>query len=394
MKNKKFMMLVVMTFSLGIIMLFGSSYSLIISENDNKNIIRIPEFNNFYQDSIKVSILNNKEIEYNFEIINTGNRDIKYRIDITPSSDDKINKIINYSYIVNNYKSDTYTLSLNNNIIQNHLLNSNMKDKYQVNFFFKDVYDSPVPFETTINIYATYNNNLYATEELESMHSDDLKKINGNMIYISNNPNNYVWFNCKDNYQSGTEYCEKWRIIGSFDQNIENGINSYKSLKLVKDLSDDEITFNLDEMDGKYNNSYINSYLNGAYYEKMSDSTKKLIMKAKWNIGDVTALDYEKVKEEEKKNIYYAYIGLPSPSDYLVDDNNWMTYDQTILLLNKNNDYVNVINNGLTFDNAYDEIAYVPSVYLRSDVSFIDGDGSFDKPYALDIVNALTYGKK
>ena len=64
-----------------------------------------------------------------------------------------------YSYMVNNYKSGTLTLSNSKNIVQNHSLRNNMNDLYQVSFFFSDIYDSLEPFNTSLSIFVTKDTN-------------------------------------------------------------------------------------------------------------------------------------------------------------------------------------------------------------------------------------------
>ena len=369
-------------------MLLGSSYSLIVSENSDDSVIIIPEFNEFYQKDIRINIVNNKLSEYKFEIINKSNSNIKYRIDINQSVDKKINDIINYSYVVNNYKSKTLNLGKNSNIIQNHLLDKNMNDMYTVSFFFSDIYDSLEPLTTSLNIFVTKDTNKYATEIIEELDENEVRKNNDEVRFIGDNPNNYVWFNCDYNDNN----CERWRIIGSFNQRIENGIDTFKSLKIMREESIDEMPFNKEELNGKFDNSFANSYLNGYYYDKMSDKTRKLITKAQFNIGDVTEFNYDRAYTDEKNNIFYANVGLLSPSDYLMLDNNWMSNSGKTLLLNKNNDYINVYNNGITFYDSYTDFSFIPVVYLRSDVSFINGDGTINNPYSLDIISPLTYG--
>ncbi len=363
-------------------MLLGSSYSLMIKENNEEIVISIPEFKDYYQKDIKIDIINNKLSEYNFKIINESNSDIKYHIDITPSTNKKINEIINYSYMINDDKEKSSNLAYNNIINQNQVLERNKTDNYKVNFFFNNIYDSLEPFKTAMTIYVTKNINQYGVDIVENLNSNEVRKIGNEVRFISSNSNNYIWFNCNNNS------CEKWRIIGSFNQEKENSKDTIKSLKIMRDEPLFELSFNLNELDGQFDNSYANSYLNGFYYDNMSNDTKKLILNARFNIGDVNTLEYNKAYEEEKKEYYYTYIGLLSPSDYLASSN-WMNINQKILLLNKNNDYVNVINNGISTNDAYEEIAYIPVLYLRSDVSFISGTGTINDPYSLGIVSPL-----
>ena len=368
-------------------MLLGSSYSLIIDKNNLDNIISISKFDNFYQKDIVMTLTNNKVLEYPIKIENNSGEDIKYRIDIT-SFDNKKSDIINYSYTLNNYKSEVNKLSDNLNIIQNQKLENNMTDDYKIKIFFNEFNDDINPYNIVLNVIAIKNID-YATDLIDTLPDTES---NNEIRFIGSNPNNYVWFNCDEYYTFGSSHCEKWRIIGSFNTQIEGNSTLYKSLKIIRDLPLDDASFNKDELDGNYDNSFINSYLNGAYYEKMSDSTKKLIFKSKWNIGNTESLNYKMAYQEEQKEFYYAYIGLISPSDYLYSNNKWMNYDREIMLLNKNNSYINVINNGLTKDDSYKDMSFIPSIYLKGDVSFINGDGSINNPYELKIIYPLIYG--
>ena len=357
-------------------MLLGSSYSLMVKESDDEIIIQIPKFKDYYQEALKVDILNNKLSEYKFKIVNESNSDIKYHIDITPSLNNKVNEIINYSYTINNDVGKTANLAYNNIINQNQVLEKNKTDNYKVDFFFNSIYDSLEPFKTTIEVFVTKNTSQYGVDVIENLNNNEVKKVDDEIRFVSSNSNNYVWFNCNNNS------CEKWRIIGSFKQEKENSKETIKSLKIMRDEVLFELAFNMNELDGKFDNSYANSYLNGFYYDTMNDNTKKLILKGRFNIGDVNTLEYKKAYEEEKKEYYYTYIGLLNTSDYLASSN-WMNINYKTLLLNKNNNDVNIINDGITTNDAYEEIAYIPVVYLRSDVTFINGKGTSDNPYSL-----------
>ena len=66
------------------------------------------------------------------------------------------------------------------------------------------------------------------------MASDDP---DNNIRYIGANPNNYVYFNCSDYANQTSETCEKWRIIGVFN-NIEKEDGTKENLiKIVRNDS-------------------------------------------------------------------------------------------------------------------------------------------------------------
>ena len=58
-----------------------------------------------------------------------------------------------------------------------------------------------------------------------------------NIRYIGANPNNYVYFNCNDYSNQSDSTCEKWRIIGAFN-NITKADGSKENLiKIIRDES-------------------------------------------------------------------------------------------------------------------------------------------------------------
>ena len=139
-----------------------------------------------------------------------------------------------------------------------------------------------------------------------------------------------------------------------------------------------------------YDASYINSYANGYFYDNLSDDTQKLILKAKWNIGNVSSDNYEDSLNDEKTDTYYAFVGLPNISDYLYL-NNESYFINNSLLLNKTNGKVNILNNGIKQGNNLSNYNFVPCIYLRGDVSIIGGDGTYKSPYELSIKYPLNY---
>ena len=53
-----------------------------------------------------------------------------------------------------------------------------------------------------------------------------LYSYNNKQYFVGNNVNNYIWFNCDEGYISGSEHCEKWRIIS---------IEPDESIRIIKD---------------------------------------------------------------------------------------------------------------------------------------------------------------
>lgn len=99
---------------------------------------------------------------------------------------------------------------------------TNLSNKVKCNIYFK----------TGENAVTKITN--LASSDTTNMASDDP---DNNIRYIGANPNNYVYFNCSDYANQTSETCEKWRIIGVFN-NIEKEDGTKENLiKIVRDES-------------------------------------------------------------------------------------------------------------------------------------------------------------
>lgn len=108
---------------------------------------------------------------------------------------------------------NTYTFTITfkyNNVdnITNNTLNSKIK------FVFKNTSGMPL-------------NQLILLNEEDTLNTGDgLYNYNNEYYYSGINVNNYVWYNCNDDYNEGENNCERWRIVS---------INNDNSIKIVKD---------------------------------------------------------------------------------------------------------------------------------------------------------------
>ena len=259
----------------------------------------------------------------------------------------------------------------------------------------------------------TIYNNKYATNVIEAVYVNNdegvvsVSKTNelGNKTvreyrYSGNVSTNYVWFNCKDGYTSGEKNCERWRIVGSFYNNT-----GYASLKIVRlDALSKKYAYNSNG-NNNYENSSVYKYLNTEYYKSLESSAKALILNTKWYIGSSNAsLTPGELYDEEAKKTVMANVGLLSLSDYgyansssnwqlkITETNyknsSWLYNENKQLLINATSDNSN--NSYVVGSNIIDESVKIlflvrPSVYLRSDVSIINGLGTFNEPYELKI---------
>ena len=247
-------------------------------------------------------------------------------------------------------------------------------------------------FSASIILSATQNEYKYASSVIEKLgnnNQDNVIKVDNGYRYNKIDSLNYLWFNCQEGFSKGEDYCEKWRIIGSFNNKSEKSNTEYPSLKIISTKSFDNISYNSEE-NNNFDESYINSFANGYYYDKLNSQTQKLILKARWNIGDVKSNNYTDVLKEESNINYYANIALPNISDYLYLQNESFL-GNNYMFLNKTNGNVNVFDGKISNGRNEIEYAFVPCLYLRADVSIISGDGSDSNPYEIAIKYPLNY---
>lgn len=406
MKNR---MLVIGTFVflLGLTMILGTSYSLITNHlvSNETYGFKVANFDVSFNEDTDINVSSipmtdeegiNSSNEYMFTVDNNSDYAINYRLDIIENSNYNIKNVIRYAYSINDSEySDVYLLKDNITINQNKVLKTNASDVYKIKMWLSDDADESYmnkSFSVSIVLSATQNEYKYATtviEKLGNTGKDNVVRSGINYRYKKNSSSNYVWFNCLDGFTNGDNYCERWRIIGSFYNKSELRNDLYPSLKIISTKAYNEIAYNFEE-NNNYDNAYINSFANGYFYDRLSNDTQKLILKAKWNIGDVVSNRYEDAIKEEETSTYYAYIGLPNISDYLfLDDSSF--FINNLIFLNKTNGNVNILNGKIVSGNNQKNYSFVPCVYLRSDVSITKGDGSYNSPYELSIKYPLNY---
>lgn len=387
MKNKVYV-IALLVLGIGTLLLFGTSYSLIMNSDLEKEFtINISDFNDTFTKDIKINL--SGDTEYTFTINNNSNYDINYHLDIIEYNSLDI-ELISYKYSINDGEySKIYNLKDNYTVKQNKNLQVNATDIFKISLFSNENKD--ISFKVLIS--ATKNESKYATDVIKKLSKDRESNVvleNNNYRYNKKNANNYIWFNCKNGKTTGEDNCERWRILGAFNNKNDKSSDEYLSLKIVNTRVVENIPYNMDEARGNYNDSYISSYANGYYYEMLDESVQKLILKARWNIGEVNSNKYSEAYKEESLRTYYAYIGLVNVSDYLYLQNESFINDNT-MLLNKTNGKVNILSNGIKIGDNYKSYNFVPAVYLRWDVSFNSGDGTFANPYELIIKYPMNY---
>ena len=223
--------------------------------------------------------------------------------------------------------------------------------------------------------------------------------------YIGNDPYNYVTFNN-----------ELWRIIGIFEVEDGNG-NKEQRIKIIRDESIGNIVW--DSNANEWTTATLNTYLNGDYYNSLSEESKRMIGNTKYYLGGSSSVSHS-------GPTYYAFergttvytgrstnwigkIGLMYPSDYAYTyakgvDNKCYTYTYNCetstptkgwlynsayqWLISPN--YVDsnyaffVSSAGFLYGNRVtNDYGMRPSIYLISGIGIEEGTGTQEDPYTL-----------
>ena len=225
--------------------------------------------------------------------------------------------------------------------------------------------------------------------------------------YIGNDPYNYVTFND-----------ETWRIIGVFTVEGVNG-NKEQRIKIIKDESIGEYHWNSNDVN-EWETATLNTYLNGEYYNLLSNSAQSMIVPAKYYLGgnDTSrGLSANDCYYFERGNTVYSgrsinwmgNIGLIYPSDYAYTYSNgvdekcftdtfncefstptsgWLYYsDSQWSISSLSDDDLCIYSLGYSegCDDAGTRLDTRPTLYLSSSVKIVDGDGSQGNPYQLSL---------
>lgn len=418
-----------------IVLVSGSSYALI-----QKNLIGKHSYSmqtgNFlveFKDNNTLNLTNTlpmydnvgitKDDEFVFSVTNNGDYKANYSVYIKETSDKEMASVLRYAVNYGDgYSMENVSLLSNNKyIVQNKSLNIHDVDTYRLKFWV-DIDASEEwtsnKFSGKIVLDASVSDYKYATNVLESLYNNSDESIeaiskygdkeikNGISDYrfSGSSLNNYVWFNCSDGYTSGENHCERWQIVGSILNNTENTSGNYAMLKLVR-TDALKTNYMFDDANNNFENASINKYLNNEYYQGLEASAKALIINAKWyTSSNFNSMKVKDIYISEKDKHIYNNVGLLAISDYAYasSSDNWSSligsYRFTNNWLNKANYWL--INGYYVNDNIVskgDKISLKnihPAVYLRPDVSIINGLGTIDNPYELNIVYPMDLGIK
>ena len=227
----------------------------------------------------------------------------------------------------------------------------------------------------------------------DGLYADEYE--DGKYTYKGANPNNYVTFN---NEIAG------WRIIS---------INSDGTIKIMRDAIITDSYWDTSRSNNWNRPASLNTYLNGNYYNSLTNVAQSQIVEAIYNVGVVTNHNNDMIDQinDEKSVTSKVKIALPTVSEYIRansnknqcgtlssnSDNtktcinsNWMYIDDYWWLLSPSfggSDAVFYVDSiGGIYGNWTDAMlsAVRPTVTLSSEVQIIGGDGSKSNPFIIE----------
>lgn len=202
---------------------------------------------------------------------------------------------------------------------------------------------------------------------------DNFKDINGEQYFINESNNNYLMYSNI-----------LWRIIKINSDNSITAIsnNSLTSLAYGEHL--------------KYQDSYVNMWLNisekeySGILEKHLNNKDKYLQKTNICLDTIDELNNDECQNNYKEN----YISLLETKDFVNagNKNSYIVNNEYFYLVNSNskNEIWFIDNEGkITTNKGTDIIGIRPVITIKSNIDYIDGNGSKDKPYKFEKENGL-----
>ena len=229
-----------------------------------------------------------------------------------------------------------------------------------------------------------------------------LRKVSNDYIYYGDNPNNFIYYNCKN--ELDTSSCELWRIMG-FYYNAEN--EKYIT-KIIKDSSIG--TYRYDANNNLFSKSEISNYLNKEY--KVSENllvemnySEESVTEEEESLAIDTSQDKIKAKVTIMKLTDFMNASIcqnKNPKNYEQSciDSNWLNkgYDEftmtsfkekTTIDSETEEEIVPINNRVYTIGTSIKESLITeknnirPVIYLKERTLITSGDGSIEKPYMI-----------
>lgn len=368
-----------------------------------------------------------KEEEANYLIYTEENKRITYK------STDKI-----YISEKFNYEDEMFTLEEPKHLTIQEIMDEKKLEKENI-YFCKENDKCPILYKITelekeeieenaekneLEKEIYYNINKYDKYVGYLKSTNGLRKINEkDYIYYGDNPDNFIYYNCKNNNDLST--CELWRIIGLFYNEEEEKYN----IKIIRNESIGKHQFNKipenneKEISNKWSDSILQKYLNEEYQfinnydnyiEEFGQKTEKIPdleidiknilieeqeIKSKVNLINLSDYLYASSCQKEKindyneeclKNNWLNNIELErewtQTSKEIIDENKEIIEteeDKEITEKTNNTKYMYSVSNNIVESDVIDYLETRPVVFLKSRILLIEGTGTFEKPYII-----------
>ena len=297
---------------------------------------------------------------------------------------------------------------------------TNMSKRTKCNIYFETKKNS---VNDVINEAVNTNSSMFA--------SDDADK---NVRYIGADPNNYVYFNCSDYNNQSDSTCEKWRIIGVFNNVTKSDGTKENLVKIIRDESIGRYSWDSNNANN-WSTATLQQNLNsGTYYTTTlkNDTTRNAIEEVVWNLGGTEAYDTSTASmfyvSERGTTVYTGRpttwtgkVGLMYPSDYGYATGGGTTKDRAACLAKElfnwnSSDFSDCKENDYLFNRSYQwtlaplsgyvdlvftvnlngegggspaftthTYAVRPALYLKFNIVVKSGTGEKNNPYTLSV---------
>ena len=404
---------------------------------------------------------------YSFSVTNSGTLPITYYIALYNNPDDTSTNKLDFKYIKVSLDSGTPFLlssittkdSSGRAILKQGIsLAPNKYDTHNIKVWIdEDTPESEIGKSLSLKIYAygevcedgdcsggsvipasTTISNL-AKNDTVNFASDDP---DNNVRYIGANPNNYVYFNCDDYSNQSDSTCEKWRIIGVFNDITKSDGTKENLVKIIRDESIGDYSWDSSDFsdDGSDDGNGVNDWTDAdamkllnpgydsesvggsLYYNAKSgtcyygennattscdftstglknDTTRNAIEEVVWNLGGsssryydgTSSMFYERERGTDvwpgRPTTWTGKVGLMYPSDYGYATSGGTTKDRAACLAKKlynwdSSDFSDCKGNDYLYNSSSGQWTLVPDSYGDIGVFFVPTFGNVYSYYA------------